>query len=61
MQGGSGSLTVVASGNGDTITELNTSTAGGTITANGDNDIINVANGANTITANGAETRSSSA
>ena len=52
--GGSGSLTVVASGNGDTITELNTSTAGGTITANGNDDTINAANGANTITANGS-------
>jgi T5SS/PEP-CTERM-associated repeat protein len=51
--GGSGSLTVVATGNGDTITELNTSTAGGTITANGNGDIINLANGANMITANG--------
>ena len=52
--GGSGALTVVASGAGDTITELNTSTAGGTITANGAGDTINAANGANTITANGA-------
>ena len=51
--GGSGALTVVASGSGDTITELNTSTAGGTITANGAGDTINAANGANTITANG--------
>jgi hypothetical protein len=51
--GGSGSLTVVASGNGDTITELSTSTAGGTITASGSNDIINLANGANTITLTG--------
>jgi hypothetical protein len=50
--GGSGSLTAVASGTGDTITELNTSTAGGTITANGNNDTINAANGA--ITANGS-------
>ena len=52
--GGSGALTVVASGAGDTITELNTSTAGGTITANGAGDTINAANGPNTITANGA-------
>jgi hypothetical protein len=54
IQGGSGNLTVVATGNNDTITELNTSTAGGMITAEGNTDIINVANGANTITANGA-------
>jgi hypothetical protein len=52
--GGSGSLSVVASGNGDSITELNTSTAGGTIVANGASDTINAANGANSITANGA-------
>ena len=52
--GGSGMLFVVASGTGDTITELNTSTAGGTITANGGGDSINAANGTNTITANGA-------
>jgi hypothetical protein len=52
--GGSGPLTVVTTGNGDTITELNTSTAGGTITANGDGDTINAADGTNTITANGA-------
>ena len=52
--GGSGALTAVASGAGDTITELTTSTAGGTITANGAADIITAANGANTITANGA-------
>ena len=52
--GGSGTLAVVAGGAGDTITELNTSTAGGTITANGAGDAINAANGANTITANGA-------
>ena len=52
--GGSGALTVVAGGAGDTITELTTSTAGGTITANGAADIITAANGANTITANGA-------
>lgn len=52
--GGAGALTVVASGLGNTITELNTSTAGGTITANGAGDTINAANGANTITANGA-------
>jgi hypothetical protein len=51
--GGSGSLTVVASGNGDTITELSTSTAGGTVTASGSNDIINLANGPNTITLTG--------
>ena len=51
--GGSGALTVVASGAGDTVTELNTSTAGGAITANGAGDIINAANGASTITANG--------
>jgi hypothetical protein len=51
--GGSGSLTVVASGNGDTITELSTSTAGGAITASGSNDIINLANGPNTITLTG--------
>jgi phage tail protein X len=54
MQGGSGTLTVVATGKGDTITELNTSTAGGTITANGSGDTIDAANGANTITANGS-------
>jgi hypothetical protein len=54
VQGGSGSLTAVTSGNGDTITELNTSAAGGTITASGNNDVINVGNGANTITANGS-------
>ena len=52
--GGPGALTVVAGGAGDTITELTTSTAGGTITANGAADIITAANGANTITANGA-------
>jgi hypothetical protein len=52
--GGSGALTVVASGAGDTITELTTSTAGGTITANGAADTITAANGTNTITANGA-------
>jgi hypothetical protein len=52
--GGSGTLTVVASGAGDTLTELSTSTAGGTITANGAGDTINAANGANTITATGA-------
>ena len=52
--GGSGALTVVASGAGDTITELTTSTAGGTITANGAADTITAANGANTIIANGA-------
>jgi hypothetical protein len=52
--GGSGTLLVVATGNGDTITELNSSTAGGAITANGAGDTINAANGANTITANGA-------
>jgi hypothetical protein len=52
--GGSGALTVVASGAGDSITELNTSTAGSTITANGAGDTITAANGANTITANGA-------
>ena len=52
--GGSGALTVVASGADDTVTELNTSTAGGTITANGAGDMINAANGVNTITANGA-------
>jgi hypothetical protein len=50
--GGSGALTVVASGASDTITELNTSTAGGTITASGADDTIITANGANTITAN---------
>ena len=52
--GGSGTLLAVATGNGDTITELNSSTAGGAITANGAGDTINAANGANTITANGA-------
>jgi hypothetical protein len=52
--GGSGGLTVVASGAGDAITELNTSMAGGTITANGADDTIIAANGANTIIANGA-------
>jgi T5SS/PEP-CTERM-associated repeat protein len=51
--GGLGSLSVVASGNGDTVTELSTSTAGGTITASGSNDTINLANGANTITLTG--------
>jgi hypothetical protein len=51
--GGSGSLTVVASGSGDTITELSTSTAGATITASGSSDIINLANGPNTITLTG--------
>jgi hypothetical protein len=51
--GGSGSLTAVASGNGDTITELSTSTTGATITASGSNDTINIANGANTITLTG--------
>jgi hypothetical protein len=51
--GGSGALTVVASGAGNTITELNTSIAGGTISANGAGDSVNTANGANTITANG--------
>ena len=51
--GGSGTLLAVATGNGDTITELNSSTAGGAITANGAGDTINAANGANTITANG--------
>ena len=52
--GGSGTLTVVASGAGDTITELSASRAGSAITANGAGDTINAANGANTITANGA-------
>ena len=52
--GGSGALTVVASGASDIITELNTSTAGGTITANGLNDTIDAANGPNTTTAKGA-------
>ena len=52
--GGSGSLTVVASGNGDAITELDTSAAGGVITASGNDDTISNANGANTITADGA-------
>jgi hypothetical protein len=51
--GGSGALTVVASGAGDTINELTISAAGGTITANGASDIITGANGATTITANG--------
>jgi hypothetical protein len=51
--GGSGSLTVVASGNDDTITELSTSTAGGTITASGSNDTVTLADGANTITLTG--------
>jgi ELWxxDGT repeat protein len=51
--GGSGPLTVVASGSGDTITELSSSTAAGAITASGNNDIINVATGANTITLTG--------
>ncbi len=51
--GGSGSLTVVATGNGDTITEQNGSTAGGSITASGNTDTINAAKGANTITATG--------
>ena len=49
--GGAGSLTVVASGNGDTITQLDTSTAGGVITASGNDDTISTANGANTIIA----------
>ena len=52
--GGAGSLTVVASGNGDTITQLDTSTAGGVITASGNDDTISTANGANTIIATGA-------
>jgi hypothetical protein len=52
--GGSGALTLVATGTGDTITELNTSAAGGTITANGNGDTITAANGTNTITANGS-------
>ena len=45
---------MVASGASDIITELNTSTAGGTITANGLNDTIDAANGPNTTTAKGA-------
>jgi hypothetical protein len=52
--GGSGLLNLVATGNGDTITQLNTSIAGGTITASGDHTTINTANGTSTITANGA-------
>jgi hypothetical protein len=52
--GGSGTLTVVVTGSGDTITALNTSTPGGTITANGAGDAINDADGVNSITANGA-------
>jgi hypothetical protein len=52
--GGSGTLSVVASGASDTISELNTSAAGGTITAAGTADTINAANGANTIIASGA-------
>jgi hypothetical protein len=54
IQGGFGSLTVVAIGNGDTITEPINSTAGGMIIASGNNDTISVASGANTITATGA-------
>jgi hypothetical protein len=53
--GGSGALTVVASGDGDNIAELNTSTAGGTLTASGSGDTISTAAGASTITANGAQ------
>ena len=52
--GGTGTLTVVASGAGDIVSELATSTAGGTITATGAGDAITAANGANTITATGA-------
>ena len=55
--GGSGALTVVTSGAGDIITELNTGIAGGSITANGAGATVNAANGANTITADGAADR----
>jgi hypothetical protein len=53
--GGSGALTVVASGDGDTVTQLNTSNAGGTLTLAGSADTITIAGGANTITADGAQ------
>ena len=52
--GGTGTLMVVASGAGDVVSELATTTAGGTITATGAGDAITAANGANTITATGA-------
>jgi hypothetical protein len=51
--GGSGLLSVNASGSGDIITELSSGLAGGAITASGNNVTINAANGATTITANG--------
>jgi hypothetical protein len=53
--GGAGALTVVASGDGDSVTELNTSSAGGTLTLAGVGDTITTSSGANTITANGAQ------
>jgi hypothetical protein len=53
--GGAGPLTLVASGVGDTVTELPTSVAGGTLTLAGAGDTITTAAGANTVTANGAQ------
>jgi hypothetical protein len=53
--GGAGALTVVASGAGDAVVELDTSMAGGNLTLGGAGDTITTANGANTITANGAQ------
>jgi hypothetical protein len=53
--GGAGALTAVASGDGDTVTELSTSNAGGTLTLAGAGDTITTAGGVNTITADGAQ------
>jgi hypothetical protein len=53
--GGTGALTVFAAGAGDTLTALNTSIAGGTITLSGAGDAITTAAGSYTITANGAQ------
>jgi hypothetical protein len=53
--GGSGALALVASGDGDTVTELTTSVAGGTLTLAGAGDTITTAAGVNTIAAGGAQ------
>ena len=53
--GGAGALTVVATGAGDSVTELNTSSAGCTLTLAGAGDTIATANGESTVTANGAQ------
>ena len=52
--GGSGALSVVTTGQGDTITELGSSTSGGTIIASGAETTIDAAAGVHTITASGA-------